>query len=158
MKSGSNSDETGKRGDYHIDCLVLDNGQGMALVASKVAMSFGGSMVYENRNGIGRYGMGMKAAGLNIGRVLDVYSWQQSGAIYNMTLDVDEIGGNRSNLIEQPDPVLCDELPSDIADVLCGPMEYPKRPAETQELFANGRTELRERLGRSGTYCLHPRL
>lgn len=148
--------QTGKRGDYHIDCLVLDNGQGMAPYVLKVAMSFGGSMVYENRNGIGRYGMGMKAAALNIGRVLDVYSWQELGAIYNMTLDVDEISGNRSNLIEQSDPVLCDDLPSDIADILTKPMEYPKRPAETQELFANGRAELSERLGQSGTIVYIP--
>ncbi len=148
--------QTGKRGDYHVDCLVMDNGQGMAPYVLKIAMSFGGSMVYENRDGIGRYGMGMKAAALNIGRVLDVYSWQEPGAIYNMTLDVDEIGSNRSNLIEQADPVLCDEIPSDVADILFKPMEYPKRPAETQELLANGRAELIERLGQSGTIVFIP--
>jgi len=148
--------QSGKRGDYHIDCLVLDNGQGMAPNLLKVAMSFGGSMVHENRNGIGRYGMGMKAAAINIGRVLDVYSWQEPGAIYTMTLDVDEIGSNYKNIIEQSDPVLCDELPSDVCDVLLNPMEYPKRPAETQSLFANGRAELRDRLGKSGTIVFIP--
>src|SRR4029077_6125798 len=47
--------QTGKRGGYRIDCLVLDNGQGMPPHVLKVAMAFGGSMVYENRGGIGRY-------------------------------------------------------------------------------------------------------
>ena len=58
-------------------------------------------MVYENREGIGRYGVGMKTAAINIGKVLEVYSWQDR-AIYNMTLDVDDVGSNRSNLIELP--------------------------------------------------------
>jgi sensor histidine kinase regulating citrate/malate metabolism len=86
--------QTGKRGSYRIDCLVMDDGQGMSPTVLKAAMSFGGSMVYENREGIGRYGVGMKTAGINIGKVLEVYSWQEPRAIYNMTLDVDDIGSN----------------------------------------------------------------
>ncbi len=89
--------QTGKKGSCRIDCLVLDNGAGMPPHVLKTAMAFGGSMVYENRQGIGRYGVGMKTAALNIGKVLEVYSWQEPGAIYDMTLDVDDIGSNRSN-------------------------------------------------------------
>ncbi len=148
--------QTGKRGNYRIDCLVLDNGQGMATHVLKAAMAFGGSMVFDNREGIGRYGVGMKTAALNLGKVLEVYSWQELGAIYNMTLDIEDIGNNKSNLIELPDPSLCDELSAEIADILCKPMVFPKRPEETQALFAHSREELRERLGQSGTIIFIP--
>src|SRR5262249_34861695 len=72
--------QTGSKGEYGIDALVLDNGCGMAPHVLKVAMAFGGSMVYYNRGGIGRYGMGMKAAALSMGPTLEVYSWQEPGA------------------------------------------------------------------------------
>ena len=56
--------QTGKRATLKTDVLVLDNGLGMAPNILKLATSFGGSMVYGNRNGIGRYGMGMKTTAL----------------------------------------------------------------------------------------------
>jgi hypothetical protein len=48
--------QTGKPGAYKTDVLVLDNGIGMAPNIVRFATSFGGSMVYDNRSGIGRYG------------------------------------------------------------------------------------------------------
>jgi hypothetical protein len=148
--------QTGRQPHQRIDILVLDNGQGMAPNILKVATSFGGSMVYDNRGGIGRYGMGMKTAALHLCPVLDVYSWQEPGAYYNMTLDVEEIGGNRSNLIEMADPVLCNELPSEVIDILTRPMSYPRNPQETQTLFAESQEEVGDRLGRSGTIIYLP--
>lgn len=148
--------QTGKKGEYRIDALVYDNGQGMSPHVLKVATAFGGSMVYDDRGGIGRYGMGMKVAALNIGRVLDVYSWQEPTAFYNMTLDVDDIGGNRSNLIELPDPQMNDQLPSEVADILTRPMVYPKNPADSQTLLASNPEELTARLGKSGTIVFIP--
>src|SRR5262245_1284514 len=41
--------QTGKRGDYHINAAVYDNGQGMAPTVLKVAMAFGGSTSFGNR-------------------------------------------------------------------------------------------------------------
>src|ERR1035441_10640013 len=87
--------QSGKKGDYKIDALVLDNGKGMSPNVLKVATAFGGSMVYGNRSGIGRYGMGMKTAALSLSPVMDLYSWQEPGAIYNMTLDVEAVGRER---------------------------------------------------------------
>src|SRR5438132_4924055 len=100
--------QTGKQPNQRIDALVYDNGMGMAPHVLKVAMAFGGSMVYDNRAGIGRYGMGMKAAALNITRSVDVYSWQEPHGFYSMTLDVDKIGQDRNNMIKLPDPELAD--------------------------------------------------
>ena len=147
--------QSGTRGKYKIDVLVLDDGKGMAPHVLKVATAFGGSMVYENRSGIGRYGMGMKAAALSMSPVLDIYSWQQPGAIYNMMLDVEEIGADRSNLIELPDPQLSDELPSQVSDILIRPMTDPKN-RESQTLLAENHEMLKVQLGRTGTIIFMP--
>ena len=143
--------QTGKRGNYKVDVLVLDDGKGMSPHVLKVATAFGGSMVYDNRESIGRYGMGMKAAALSMCPVLDLYSWQERGAFYNMTLDVDEIGSNRSNLIELADPQLANELPSAVTDILINSMVFPKNPDDTQDILAEDRDELIDVLGESGT-------
>jgi hypothetical protein len=147
--------QTGKQPNQRIDALVYDNGQGMAPHVLKVAMAFGGSMVFENRGGIGRYGMGMKAAALNVARSVDVYSWQEPGAYYSMTLDVDEIGRDRNNMIELPDPQLSDVLPTEVSDIFIKPMAYPKSAAD-QDLFARDADDLENALGRSGTIVYMP--
>ena len=148
--------QTGHRGDFKIATLVYDNGVGMAPHVLKVATAFGGSMVYENREGIGRYGMGMKTAALSMSPVFDVYSWQEPGAIYSMTVDVGEIGNSRTNLIELPDPILNDLLPSDVLDILTKPMAFPKNPQQSQTLLSPTREELPERMGASGTIVFMP--
>ena len=119
--------QTGKRGEYETDVLVLDNGKGMAPNILRFATSFGGSMSYDNRSGIGRYGMGMKTAALSMSPVMDLYSWQEPGAYYNMTLDVEAIGKERTNLIELPEPTLMDQLPTDISEMLVKPLSFPDR-------------------------------
>jgi hypothetical protein len=146
----------GRREDSKISVLVYDNGSGMAPHVLKVATAFGGSMVYGKREGIGRYGMGMKTAALSLSPVFEIYSWQEPQAIYNMAIDINEIGNSRSNLIELADPNLVDQLPSEIADILTRPMTFPKNPGESQKLFAETREELKEYLGNSGTMVFMP--
>jgi hypothetical protein len=149
--------QTGKQPNQRIDAMVYDNGKGMAEHVLKMAMAFGGSMVYDDRAGIGRYGMGMKAAALNIAPSVDVYSWQERGAFYSMTLDVEKIGQDRNNMIELPDPEMSDALPSEVADMFTKPMDYPKRGADSQDLLADEPEGLTERLGRSGTIVYMPK-
>lgn len=145
--------QRGKRGEGEVDVLIVDNGSGMPPNVLKLAMSFGGSMIFDDRAGIGRYGMGMKTAALSMGPVLEVYSWQEPNAFYNMTLDVEEIGANRSNMLELPDPNLVIELPSEIVDILAKPMAWPKEP---QQLLSPTRAELSAALGKSGTIIYIP--
>ncbi len=110
--------QTGKKGDYQTDSAVYDNGPGMPPALLKVATSFGGSTTFGNRQGIGRFGMGMKTAALSMSPVMELYSWQERGAIYSMTLDVEAVGKDRRNLVELPEPTLLTELPDELADVL----------------------------------------
>src|SRR5690242_17119435 len=98
--------QDGKGTSKKTDVAVYDNGRGMAPAVLKAAMAFGGSMHYGSRQGIARFGMGMKTAALSMSPVLEVYSWQEPEAIYSMMLDVDAIGKERANLVELPDPTL----------------------------------------------------
>lgn len=147
--------QSGKKGDYQIDAAVYDNGRGMSPNVLKVATSFGGSMSFNNRDGIGRFGMGMKTAALHISPVMELYSWQEPRAIYGMTLDVEAIGKDRSNLVELPDPTLQDELTDEIADLFTKPMGWPSDRNE-QHLLATSTSELYERLGSHGTIVYMP--
>lgn len=139
-----------------IDVMIVDNGSGMAPHVLQVATSFGGSMVYENRSSIGRYGVGMKAAALSMSPVMELYSWQEERAFYRMVLDVQEISNNRSNLIELPEPDFMSELPSSIARILSRPMAYPKDPNESQDLLATREDDIYDRLGGHGTIVMMP--
>ncbi len=142
--------QSGGKGAYTIDAAVYDNGKGMAPNMLKVAMAFGGSLNYNNRAGIGRFGMGMKTAALSMARVLDVYSWQEPGAFYNATLDIDAIGRERTNSVEITDPQLVTALPAEIADLFKKPQVFPKS-ADDQELLASASERAEEALGSSGT-------
>lgn len=146
----------GEKTAKNVDVMVIDNGQGMAPHVLQVATAFGGSMVYENRSSIGRYGVGMKAAALSMSPVMEVYSWQEAKAFYRMVLDVQEISNNRANLIELPEPEFLQELPSAITRILSRAMVYPKNPTESQTLFTDREDEVYERLGTHGTIVLMP--
>ena len=122
--------QAGKQGDAVIDAAVYDNGRGMAPNVLKVATSFGGSMNFNNRSGIGRFGMGMKTAALSMSPTMELFSWQEPNAFYNMTLDVDAIGKERANAVELPDPTLMNDLPDEIADFFIKPMGFPTSAAE----------------------------
>ena len=142
--------QTGTRGAYNTDIAVLDNGTGMTPNVLKVAMAFGGSLNFNNRLGIGRYGMGMKTAALSISPYVEFFSWKETGSFYNISLDVKAIGRERSNSIMIPDPDLLDCLPEKLATIFQTPMSVP-RDRQQQELLTGAEESLRDALGSSGT-------
>jgi hypothetical protein len=85
---------------------------------------------------------------------MELYSWQEKGAIYNMTLDVEAIGKERANLVSLPDPVLYSALPDEIAQLFTRTVSWPA--ATEQELFAN-EDDFSERIGTSGTIVYMPK-
>jgi len=147
--------QTGKKGDYQIDAAVYDNGRGMEPNVLKVATSFGGSMNFNNRDGIGRFGMGMKTAALSMSPVMELYSWQERSAFYSMILDVEAIGKDRANSVMLDDPALTTELRTELAELFTRPMSWPS-DAREQDLFANTDDDLNERLGSHGTIVYMP--
>src|SRR5581483_1838573 len=147
--------QSGRRGSLETDILVYDNGRGMPANVLKVAMSFGGSMSYGNRKGIGRFGMGMKTAALSMSPALEVYSWQEPRAFYSMTLDTQAIGRDKRNLVELPDPEFNSVLPEPIVGIFTRPMGFPKDASE-QRLLSPQNEEIYDKLGPSGTIVFMP--
>jgi hypothetical protein len=147
--------EKGKKDARKIDVLVLDNGVGMSPSVLRAVTAFGGSLCYDNRETVGKYGMGMKAAALSMGPVLEIYSWQEPGAIYRMILDTVDLSNKNTNVVQLPEPVLIDTLPPEVREILVQPMAFPKNAAE-QEIFAESDELLMERLGASGTIVYIP--
>jgi hypothetical protein len=144
-----------KKDGSGIDVAVYDNGKGMAPAVLKAATAFGGSLNFGNREGIGRFGMGMKTAALSLSPTMELYSWQEPRAIYSMTLDIEEIGRDKSNLVELPDPTLHSEFAFELASLFISSMSFPPDRTE-QDLFSVDDTELYQRLGSSGTLVYMP--
>ena len=111
--------EKGKKKDARkIDVLALDNGVGMSPNVLRAVTAFGGSLCYDNRETVGKYGMGMKAAALSMGPTLEVYSWQEPGAIYRMILDTVDLSNQNTNVVQLPEPVLVDTLPPEVREII----------------------------------------
>jgi hypothetical protein len=147
--------QLGRRGAYETDILVYDNGKGMPANVLKVATSFGGSMSYGNRKGIGRFGMGMKTAALSVSPVVELYSWQEPKAFYAMSLDTNEIGRDKSNLVSLPEPTFSSILPMPVTEIFTRAMGFPKDASE-QRLLAPAEVDVYERLGQHGTIVFMP--
>ena len=117
-----------RKDDHKIDVLILDNGGG-GFCRARAVTAFGGSLCYDNRETVGKYGMGMKAAALSMGPVLEIYSWQEPGAIYRMILDTVDLSNKNTNVVQLLEPVLVN-LPRRRCRDLIQPMGYPKNTTE----------------------------
>lgn len=82
--------------------VVLDNGCGMNSATLRQALRFGGSTRFNDRKGIGRFGMGLPNASLSQARRLDVYTWQRGKRPLHSYLDVDEIARGHLRLVPPP--------------------------------------------------------
>lgn len=57
---------------------VIDDGVGMTDESLNLGLSFGGSPKYDDRSGIGRFGMGLPQASVSQCKRTDVWTWQNS--------------------------------------------------------------------------------
>ena len=83
---------------------VLDNGRGMDHEGLWTAVQFGGTERFNDRGGLGRFGMGLPNSSVSVTRRLDVYSWRSHGEILYTYLDIDEVFCGGSNGIPEPRP------------------------------------------------------
>lgn len=82
---------------------VADNGHGMDRVTLQQALRFGGSSRFNDRSGLGRFGMGLPNASLSQAKRVEVYSWQSTRTCLVSYLDVDEIASG--HLVAVPVPL-----------------------------------------------------
>src|SRR5438093_4603841 len=80
---------------YPIEVLVLDDGSGMDDWRLVQALRFGGSSRFNDRSGLGRYGMGLPNASLSQAKRVEVFSWEKPDRTLFSYLDVDEIAAGR---------------------------------------------------------------
>ncbi|MBC6403742.1 MAG: ATP-binding protein [Hyphomonadaceae bacterium] len=92
--------EQGKKNlSYRVKQIaVLDNGDGMAPDDLANCLSLGWGTRLDTRQGLGRFGFGLKGASISQARKIEVYSWQ-SDKCYRTYLDLDEVRDNKQQLL-----------------------------------------------------------
>lgn len=90
---------------WPVQVMVTDDGCGMRPTDLRRSLQFGGSSRFGNREGLGRYGMGLPNASLSQCRRVEVVSWTSRTSASYCWLDVDEIVSGK--MAELPNPVRC---------------------------------------------------
>ena len=81
---------------------VWDNGVGMDPESLVKSVQFGGTERFNDRTGLGRFGMGLPNSSVSIARRFDVFSWQRPDEVWHTYLDIDEVMGRRRMTIPAP--------------------------------------------------------
>lgn len=81
---------------------IADDGVGMDRGTLVQAMRFGGSGRYNDRSGLGRFGMGLPNASLGQARRVTVHTWQSAASVLSTYLDVDEIAAGGVDSVPEP--------------------------------------------------------
>ena len=74
---------------------IRDNGSGMDARTLRQALRFGGSSRFNDRNGMGRYGMGLPNSSFSQARRVTVHTWTSPGHVIRSYLDLDEIASGK---------------------------------------------------------------
>lgn len=80
---------------------VLDNGSGMSVDTLGKCLSLGWGTRLETRNGLGRFGFGLKGSSISQSRNVTVFSWQNS-RVYSANLSLDDIRDNKLQSLNEP--------------------------------------------------------
>lgn len=99
--------------------VVADDGHGMTEQTIFQCLQLGYSDRYDDRSGIGRFGVGMTLGGISQCRRIEVYSKPKDGEWRSTYLDLDEIkaAAERGEIRYLPDPEKADP-PADYKDLL----------------------------------------
>jgi hypothetical protein len=96
-----------------------DNGTGIDPKIVAHALSMGYSTRYGQRGRLGRFGVGLKLAGLSLGRRIDIYTKQAGDpTIWHAYFDLDEIADGTQKLIEARPAAA---WPTDFQHAMTGP-------------------------------------
>lgn len=108
-----------KRAIEVVSCLAVgDDGDGMDIDTLHRSLTLGYSTRYDDRTGMGRFGVGAKLGGISQAKRIDIYSRQDTGQPWLSTyIDLDEIHTGRMRFIPAPvetqPPKECKELTSE---------------------------------------------
>ncbi|WP_327356386.1 ATP-binding protein [Streptomyces sp. NBC_01304] len=80
--------------------IISDNGVGIDPSIMHNVLSIGYSARYNERDGLGRFGMGLKLAGLSLGKRIDIYSKRaNSPTIHHSYVDLEEVREGKQQYI-----------------------------------------------------------
>lgn len=97
-------------GNAH-EVWVLDDGRGMSPDELSRALQFGGTTRFDDRSGLGRYGMGLPNASLSQARRVEVYSWGDPTTCFRAELDIDRVRQERRTNLSPPRAIELAEVP-----------------------------------------------
>ncbi|KAF5052605.1 Histidine kinase-, DNA gyrase B-, and HSP90-like ATPase [anaerobic digester metagenome] len=90
---------------FPLEVKIVDNGTGMDPFTLRTALRFGGSTRFNDRHGLGRYGMGLPNSSFSQAKRVSVHTWQsQESQVLYSYLDIDEIA--RGDMKEIPSPIV----------------------------------------------------
>jgi hypothetical protein len=93
-----------------------DNGTGIETDTLAHVPSLGFSTRYNRRDGLGRFGMGLKLAALSQGRRMDIYTKTKDGnGIWHAYVDLDEVEAGTQQWI---DAIQVSSFPNDLAELM----------------------------------------
>ena len=78
-----------------------DDGIGVPSDFLNHMLTMGSSTRYNKRNSLGRFGMGLKIAGISLGKRIEVYTRQKGGPLYFVYIDLEEIHNHTQLYIEK---------------------------------------------------------
>lgn len=73
-----------------IQIAVIDDGEGMKPADFARALQFGGTNRFNDRSGLGRFGMGLPNASISQARRIDLFSWGPNSRLLHAYLDADD--------------------------------------------------------------------
>lgn len=95
---------------------VGDDGAGMSLTVLHHALQLGYSSRYDDRKGMGRFGVGAKLGGISQAKRIELYSRQASASPWLFTyIDLDDVQAGAMQAIPEPVPA---NLPADCKDLV----------------------------------------
>lgn len=97
--------------EHPIVLTVIDNGSGMDSRTLRTALRFGGSTRFNDREGLGRYGMGLPNSSLSQAQRVTVHTWcSKRGQVLSTYLDLEEIASGKLTAVPKPSRVKRPEL------------------------------------------------
>ena len=92
-----------KQDEHPLVLSVHDNGSGMNAGTMRTALRFGGSTRFNDRSGLGRYGMGLPNSSFSQAKRVTVHSWNSRvGNVLRSHLDLDEIASGMTDEVPKP--------------------------------------------------------
>lgn len=137
-------DEQKSGTERRITLSVLDDGHGMEVQTMRTALQFGGTRRFNDRTGLGRFGMGLPNSSLSQCRRVDVYSWQYGRQnVYRTHLDIDNVITGDTREIPKPMPSILPEWAHEfqassgtlVAWQNCDRLDYRKASTIARKLY-----------------------